>query len=67
MSANKTLLIRKYAHVIAAIADDQEISLRQAVDIFYKSETYHEMREGISHMHCRSDQYLAEEIRLEGL
>jgi hypothetical protein len=38
------------------------ISPRQALDMFYKSQTYLEMREGVSDMHCRSDIYLAEEI-----
>ena len=65
MTANKVLLMRKYAHVISALALRQKIDLRQAMDIFYKSETYHEMREGISDMHCRSDLYLAEQIEME--
>ena len=65
MTANRTLLGRKYAHVITAVADRKNIDLRQALDIFYKSYTYQEMREGISDMHCRSDKYLAEEIDLE--
>jgi hypothetical protein len=41
--------------------------LRQAMDLFYKSDTYQLMREGISHMHCRADEYLAEEIHMENL
>ena len=65
MTANKILLARKYTHVIAAIATRQKINLRQAIDVFYKSHTYQEMREGTSDMHCRSDEYLAEEIELE--
>jgi len=65
MTANRTLLGRKYAHVIIAVSERQNIDLRQAMDIFYKSYTYQEMREGISDMHCRSDRYLAEEIELE--
>ena len=67
MIANKTLLARKYAHVIAALADRKCVDLRESMDIFYKSYTYTEMREGISDMHCRSDKYLAEEIEMEGL
>jgi len=66
MTANKTLLNRKYAHVIMAVAERQNVPLRKAMDIFYKSFTYKEMREGIADMHCRSDLYLAEEIELEG-
>jgi len=65
MIANKILLWRKYAHVINAISEKQNIDLKQAMDIFYKSYTYQEMREGISDMHCRSDKYLAEEIARE--
>ena len=65
MTANHTLLWRKYAHVVSALAGRQGIGLRQALDVFYKSYTYQEMREGISDMHCRSDEYLAEEIEME--
>jgi len=65
MTANKTLLWSKYAHVITAVSARQNIDLIQAMDVFYKSYTYQEMREGISDMHCRSDAYLAEEIELE--
>jgi len=65
MTANRHLLWRKYAHVIAAVSTRQDTDLRQAMDVFYKSYTYQEMRVGISGMHCRSDEYLAEEIELE--
>jgi len=66
MTANRILLWRKYAHVINAVSLRENIDLVQALDIFYKSYTYQEMREGISDMHCRSDEYLAEEIVREG-
>ena len=66
MKANRTLLWRKYAHVINAVSTRQNVDLSQAMDVFYKSYTYQEMREGISDMHCRSDEYLAEEISMEG-
>ena len=66
MTANKTLLWRKYAHVITAFSARNNIDLMQAMDKFYKSYTYQEMREGVSDMHCRSDEYLAEEIAREG-
>ena len=65
MTANKTLLWRKYAHVINAVSERHNIDLSQAMNIFYKSYTYQEMREGISDMHCRSEGYLAEEIEME--
>lgn len=65
MTANRTLLQHKYANVIEALSKRCNISLRQAMDIFYKSQVYQEMREGVSDMHCRSDEYLAEELLLE--
>jgi len=33
--------------------------------LFYHSEVYQLMRDGVSDMHCMSDLYLAEELRLE--
>jgi hypothetical protein len=62
MKADKTLLQYKYDSVIEALSLLKNIPLRQALDMFYKSQTYLEMREGISDMHCRSDIYLAEDI-----
>ncbi|MDR2952589.1 MAG: DUF3791 domain-containing protein [Treponema sp.] len=62
MKADKTLLQYKYGSVIETLSALKGISLRQALDMFYKSQTYLEMREGVSDMHCRSDIYLAEEI-----
>ena len=62
MKADKTLLQYKYDSVIEALSTLQNIPLRQALDMFYKSQTYIEMREGLSDMHCRSDIYLAEDI-----
>ncbi|MDR1498627.1 MAG: hypothetical protein LBS59_09575 [Puniceicoccales bacterium] len=62
MTANKTLLQLKYRDVVIAFATLKNIPLREALDVFYKSETYLEMREGLGDMHCRSDKYLAEEL-----
>lgn len=65
MMANPILLQKKYARVIACFAKQQGISLDEALDLFYHSEVYQLMREGVSDMHCMSDLYLAEELRLE--
>ena len=65
MTANPVLLCRKYAHVINALAEHLNIGIRESMHMFYNSQTYQEMRAGISDMHCRSDKYLAEEIALE--
>ena len=65
MMANPILLQKKYARVIECFARQQGISLDEALDLFYRSKVYQLMREGVSDMHCMSDLYLAEELRLE--
>mgnify|MGYP004602566553 FL=1 len=65
MMANPILLQKKYARVIECFAKKQGISLDEALDLFYRSEVYQLMRDGVSDMHCMSDLYLAEELRLE--
>jgi hypothetical protein len=65
MIANRHVLMLKYENVIEEITKERKIPLRSAFDIFYRSRTYKEMRQGIADMHCRSDIYLAEEINRE--
>lgn len=65
MEANPILLQKKYARVIEKFAEVAQISKREALDFFYGSETYQNMREGVSDMHCRSELYLAEELQTE--
>lgn len=65
MEANPILLQKKYARVIEKFAENEHLTLRKALDIFYHSVTYIDMSEGISDMHCRSDEYLAEELKRE--
>ncbi len=36
-----------------------------ALDFFYRSEVYQLMRDGVSDMHCMSDEYLAEDLKQE--
>ena len=65
MTANPILLQKKYARVIECFAGQQVLSLDEALGLFYHSEVYQLMRDGVSDMHCMSDLYLAEELRLE--
>ena len=65
MKADSILLQLKYDSVIEEFALYKNIPLREAMDIFYKSRVYQEMRLGVSDMHCRSDKYLAEELEQE--
>ena len=63
MIANRTLIGHKCDGVIKAYAKVAGLSLREAFDVFYRSNLYIEIRDGISDMHCRSDGYLAEELQ----
>jgi len=65
MIANRTLIGHKCSHVIEAYAELAGVSLREAFDVFYKSNLYSEITGGIFDMHCRSDGYLAEELLME--
>lgn len=65
MTANPILLQKKYARIVEKFAKEANISLRDALDFFYRSETYKLMSKGISDMHCRSDEYLVTDILSE--
>jgi hypothetical protein len=65
MKADNNILQIKYLSVIKTLAEMGSISLRLALDIFYKSQIYTEMSQGVSDMHCRSDKYLAEDLLQE--
>ena len=65
MIANRTLVANKCRNVIHAYAEYAGIPLREALDLFYKSALYLDIRHGVSDMHCRSDGYLAEELSIE--
>jgi len=62
MKTDSIVLQLKYSSVIEAFAALANISLREALDRFYKSPIYIEMHDGVSDMHCRSDKYLAEDL-----
>jgi hypothetical protein len=62
VTANKNLLRMKYARVIEALAARTGWSLDEALDAFYRSQTYEFMRDGVSDMHCMSVDYLVDEI-----
>ena len=65
MNAHPILLQKKYSRVIECFAKEQQITLDEALGLFYRSQVYQLMREGVSNMHCMSDAYLAEELKLE--
>ena len=65
MKADPAILQLTYSGVIEAFSEMGNIPLRDALDAFYRSQIYIEMREGISDMHCRSEKYLAEDLMQE--
>lgn len=50
------------ARIIVCISEMYDVTLNEATDIYYNSDTANLIEEGIADMHCRSDKYLAEEV-----
>lgn len=65
MNANPILLQKKYARVIQLLAEKLNITMGEALDFFYHSKIYDLVSNGISDMHCMSDEYLEEELEIE--
>ncbi len=55
----------KYARVIALFEERSGMALEDALAFFYDSDTYKLVSEGVADLHCRSDEYLADELMLE--
>lgn len=55
----------KYARVVRLFADKVKIAYEDALGFFYDSKTYMLISKGIADMHCRSDEYLADELAME--
>lgn len=58
----QTLRSAQCARIIVCISEMFDVTLAEATDIYYNSETANLIEEGISDLHCRSDKYLAEEV-----
>ena len=56
------ILEAKFARIISEISKRYNVSLDDAMDMFYNSETMQLMEEGVADLHCRSEKYLAEEV-----
>lgn len=62
MTANPILLQKKYTRIIELFAEREQMSLGDALDFFYRSAVYRLISEGVSDLHCMSDEYLTEEL-----
>ena len=62
MTANPILLQKKYTRIVKLFSDKTNTSLDDALKYFYQSELYKLISQGISDMHCMSDEYLVENL-----
>ena len=62
MTANSVLLQKKYTRIIECFAKKEKLSLYDALSFFYHSKIYRLISEGVSDLHCMSDEYLTEEL-----
>ena len=60
--AYHAILGAKYARIIEEMSRMYHITMEEAMDRFYSSDTLQLMEEGVADLHCRSDKYLAQEI-----
>ena len=65
MKANPAILQMKYARIVKLFAEQAGISYEDALARFYDSRTFDLISNGIADMHCRSDEYLADELMIE--
>ena len=62
MLANKTLLSMKYSRIVYGFSKAMNIDAEDALRIFYNSDLYRQMSQGIADVHCQSDQWLIQEL-----
>lgn len=65
MTANPILLQKKYTRIIEKFARKEKIPLADALSFFYHSSLYKLMSEGVSDLHCMSDDYLVDDLNDE--
>lgn len=55
----------KYARIVQLFADSVGMKYEDALGVFYNSDVYKMMSQGVADMHCLSDGYLADELKIE--
>lgn len=65
MEADKTILQMKYARIVRLFAEKAGLSYEDALGVFYSSDVYAMMSQGVADLHCLSDEYLADEVAME--
>lgn len=64
-NTRQIVLDMKIARIIAMYSEQHGVSLEEAADTYYKSVTSKLIEEGAGDLHCRSDQYLVDELWIE--
>lgn len=62
MKASATLLHMKYGRIIMKFAELAGITVKEAMDFFYRSTERELIRDGVSDLHCMSEAYLAKDL-----
>ena len=52
----------KYARIIEILAQQLHLTREEAMELFDNSPVFELIDKGVADLHCRSDQYLADEI-----
>ena len=65
MEASKILMQSLYKDIILEFSKETGKRLEESIDLFYTSETYELISEGVADLHCRGAKYLAQELMLE--
>lgn len=65
MDAVETLKLLKYARIIKGFAEQTQKSYAKAMDLFFHSVTFQLLQDGEADLHCRSDLYLIDELKME--
>lgn len=62
MSDESKLVLRgtKCANIILSLCEMYNLSMKEATDIYYQSETARLIEDGVADLQCRSDKYLAQ-------
>ena len=59
------VLDMKFAGIIETYSKRYNVTLEEAADLFYNSQTMSMIERGVADLHCRSNIYLADELHLE--
>lgn len=65
MMADPLILQMKYADIIKLFSKKIGLSLDESLKVFYHSQLYQLLKDGVSDMHCMSEAYLVEDLENE--